>query len=126
VLENLTAASRRMDATMDAVEGMLGENRDDLRQAVQLLKGDLEGVGSLIASMERTLRGADQTLGHMDRILLENSDALEETLTNLRRGSQNLRELTRSLKERPWSAFFPAEAPERAGMDSRPTKETQK
>lgn len=126
VLENLTAASRRMDATLEAVQGLVGENRDDLHEAVHLLKRDLEGASNVLASMQRTLQGVDQALGHVDRTVLDNSDALEETLTNLRRSSQNLRELTQSLKERPWSAFFPAEAPEKPGMDSRPTKGAQK
>lgn len=126
VLENLTAASRRMDATMETVEGLLGENREDLREAVRLLKGDLEAAGSLLASMERTLQGVDSTLGHVDRTVLDNSDALDQTLANLRRSSQNLRELTQSLKERPWSAFFPTDLPEKPGMDSRPAKETRK
>jgi phospholipid/cholesterol/gamma-HCH transport system substrate-binding protein len=126
VLENLTAATRRMDGTMDAVQGLVGENRDDLREAVRLLKGDLEGAGSLLARMERTLQGVDQTLSHVDRTVLDNGDALEETLANLRRSSQNLRELTQSLKERPWSAFFPADQPEKPGMDSRPPKEARK
>lgn len=126
VLENLAEASRRMDATMDAVQGLVGENRDDLREAVRLLKGDLEGAGRLLAGMERTLQGVDRTVGHVDRTVLDNSDALEETLANLRRSSQNLRELTQSLKERPWAAFFPADLPEKPGMDSRPLKETRK
>ena len=126
VLENLTAASRRMDATMESVQGLVGENRDDLREAVRLLKGDLESAGGVLASMERTLQGVDRTLDHVDRTVLDNADALEETLANLRRSSQNLHELSRSLKERPWSAFFPVDAPERPGMDSRPSKEAQK
>jgi phospholipid/cholesterol/gamma-HCH transport system substrate-binding protein len=126
VLENLTAASQRMDATMDAVQGLVGENREDLREAVRLLKGDLEGAGGVLAGMERTLQGVDRALGHVDQTVVNNSEALEETVTNLRRSSQNLRELTRSLKERPWSAFFPPDMPDRPGMDSRPAKEAQK
>jgi phospholipid/cholesterol/gamma-HCH transport system substrate-binding protein len=126
VLENLTAASRRMDTTLETVQGVVGENRDDLHKAVQLLKQDLEGAGNVLARMELTLQGVDQTLGHVDRTVLDNRDALEETMTNLRRSSQNLRELTQSLKDRPWSLFFPAEAPEKPGMDSRPAKGGQK
>lgn len=126
VLENLTAASRRMDATLESVQGLVGENREDLREAVRLLNANLAGAASLLASMERTLQGVDRTLGHVDRTLLGNSDALEETLANLRRSSQNLRELSQSLKERPWSAFFPADTPEKPGMDSRPAKEARK
>ncbi len=126
VLENLTAASRRMDTTLETVQGVVGENRDDLRKAVQLLKQDLEDAGNVLARMERTLQGVDQTLGNVDRTVLDNRDALDETMTNLRRSSQNLRELTQSLRQRPWSLFFPAEAPEKPGVDSRPAKGAQK
>jgi len=126
VLENLTAASRRMDATLEAVQEVVGENREDLRKAARLLNADLAGLSSLLASMERTLQGVDRTLGHADRTMLNNSDALEETLANLRRSSQNLRELSQSLKERPWSAILPADVPEKPGMDPRPARERRK
>ena len=126
VLENLNTASRRMDATLESVQGLVGENRDNLRETVRLLKEDLEGAGVLLASMERTLRGVDQTINHLDQVVVNNSDDLEETVSNLRRSSQNLRELTRALKERPSSLFFSAEQPERPGMDARPAKETAK
>lgn len=126
VLENLTAASRRMDATLDAVQGLVGENRDDLRAAVRLLRADLEAASGLLVSMERTLHNADQTLTHVDRALVGNSDALDETLANLRRSTQNLREFTQSLKERPWNVLFPADGPEKPGGDSRPPKEARK
>lgn len=126
VLENLATASRRMDATLESVQELVGENREDLRKAARLLNADLAGAASLLASMERTLQGVDQTLGHVDRTLLNNSDALEETLANLRRSSQNLRELSQSLKERPWSAILPADTLEKPGMDPRPARERRK
>ena len=126
VLENLAAASRRMDTTLEALQGLVGENRDDLHKSVQLLKQDLEGAGNVLVRMEGALQGVDQTLGHVDRTVLENRDALDETISNLKRSSQNLRELTQSLKERPSGLFFQAEAPEKPGMDSRPTKGAQK
>jgi virulence factor Mce-like protein len=126
VLENLTASSRRMDATLTAVQELVGENREDLRKAARLLNADLAAAANLLASMERTLQGVDRTLAHADRTMLNNSDAFEETLANLRRSSQNLRELSQSLKERPWSAILPAEVPEKTGMDPRPSRERRK
>ncbi len=125
VLENLTTASRRMDTTLGAVETLVGENRDDIREAVRLLKADLDRAGGLLATMEQTLRNVDRTLGHVDRTLLGNSDALDETVANLRRSTQNLREFTQALKEQPWHLFFPPDRPEKPGMDSRPRAETR-
>lgn len=121
VLENFTAASRRMDTTMGAVEGMVGENREDVRDAVRQLKADLEAAARLFTAMEGTLQGVDRTLAHVERAVLGNSDALDDTLANLRRSTQNLREFTQALKERPRHVFFPPDIPEKPGMDSRPT-----
>ena len=121
VLENFTAASRRMDTTMGAVEGMVGENREDVRDAVRQLKADLEAAARLSTAMEGTLQGVDRTLAHVERAVLGNSDALDDTLANLRRSTQNLREFTQALKERPRHVFFPPDIPEKPGMDSRPT-----
>ncbi len=125
VLENLTAASRRLDTTLGAVETLVGENRDDIRDAVRFLKADLERAQGLIVTMEQTLHNVDRTLGHVDRTLLSNSDALDETMANLRRSTQNLREFTQALKERPWHLFFPPDRPEKPGLDSRPRAETK-
>ncbi len=139
VLENLTAASRRMDTTLGAVETLVGENRDDLREAVRLLRADLDKAGGLITTVEQTLHTADetlhtadqtfhtadQTLAHVDRVVVGNSDSLDEAMANLRRSTQNLREFTQSLKERPWNVIFPPDRPEKPGMDSRPRAETR-
>jgi phospholipid/cholesterol/gamma-HCH transport system substrate-binding protein len=132
LLENLTAASRRMDTTLGTAERtlgtaetILGENRDDIRDAVRFLKADLERAEGLIVTMEQTLHHVDRTLGHVDRTLLGNSDALEETMANLRRSTQNLREFTQALKERPWHVLFPPDRPEKPGLDSRPRAETR-
>ncbi len=121
VLENLTAASRRMDTTMGSLEGMVGENREDVRDAVRQLKADLDAAARVLAAMEGTLQGVDRTLAHVERAVLGNSDALDDTVANLRRSTQNLREFTQALKERPGHVFFPPDIPEKPGVDSRPT-----
>jgi phospholipid/cholesterol/gamma-HCH transport system substrate-binding protein len=126
-LENLTAASHRLDTTMGAVEGIVAENRGDLREATRLLRSDLERTADALAKIEQTfgtaermVGAAEQTIRHVDEIVVDNREGLDETLTSLRRSAQNLRELTQSLKERPWTTLFPASAPEKPGMESRP------
>jgi phospholipid/cholesterol/gamma-HCH transport system substrate-binding protein len=129
VLENMTTASRRLDSTLVAVEGLVGENRADIRDVVRQLKADLEMAAGLIRGVEGTLAGVDRTLGsvnrvveHADRVLLDNSEALDETVANLRRSTQNLREFTQSLKERPWNLVFPPDVPDKPGLEPRPVK----
>jgi ABC-type transporter Mla subunit MlaD len=114
-----------METALGTAETILGENRDDIRDAVRFLKADLERAEGLIVTMEQTLHNVDRTLGHVDRTLLGNSDALEETMANLRRSTQNLREFTQALKERPWHVLFPPDRPEKPGLDSRPRAETR-
>ncbi|HSB71263.1 MAG TPA: MlaD family protein [Candidatus Methylomirabilis sp.] len=125
-LEHVTAAAQRMDATLQTVEGLVAENRGDLREAARLLRSDLDRTGEVLlkldqtlGSAERTLGSAERTLQHADEALLDNRDSLDETLAHLRRSAQNLRELTQSLKERPWSTLFPAATPEKPGTESR-------
>jgi ABC-type transporter Mla subunit MlaD len=88
---------------------------------VRQLKADLEAAARLFTAVEGTLQGVDRTLAHMERAVLGNSDALDETMANLRRSTQNLREFTQTLKERPRHVFFPPDIPEKPGVDLRPT-----
>ena len=118
-LENLTAASHRMDTTMGAVEGIVTENRADLRESTRLLRSDLERAADALAKVEQTLNTAEQALRHVDETVLDNRENLDETMTSLRRSAQNLRELTQSLKEQPWTTLFPASAPAKPGMEPR-------
>ena len=132
-LEHVTEAARRMDATLGTVEGLVAENRGDIRESARLLRSDLDRAGEVLLKLDRTLSSAERALGtvertlgsaeralqHADEALLDNRDGLDETLAHLRRSAQNLRELTQSLKERPWSTLFPAAAPEKPGTESR-------
>jgi phospholipid/cholesterol/gamma-HCH transport system substrate-binding protein len=118
-LENLTAASHRMGTTLEAVDGVVTENRADLREATRLLRSDLERAADALTKVETTLGSAEQALRHADETVLDNREGLDETMTSLRRSAQNLRELTQSLKEQPWTTLFPAGTPEKPGMEPR-------
>lgn len=118
-LENLTDASRRMGTTLEAVEGVVTENRADLREATRVLRSDLEKAAEALAKVEQTLGSAEQALRHVDETVIDNREGLDETMTSLRRSAQNLRELTQSLKEQPWTTLFPASTPEKPGMEPR-------
>ena len=132
-LEHLGSASQRLDATVGTVQDVLTENRTDLRESVRSLRADLERVGGLITEVERTMEVAQralaetqQTVSHVDQFVTDNREGLDETLTDLRRSSQNLRELTQSVKERPWTLLRTVDVPEKPDLDSSTSKEPRR
>ncbi len=99
VLADGGALIRKVDASVD-------EKGGDLRGNLVALKVDLVRAKEVLDSMDRAI-------GNFDRVVTGNLETIEETLGNLRRASQNARELTQSLKERPWQVLFPTAQKER-------------
>jgi phospholipid/cholesterol/gamma-HCH transport system substrate-binding protein len=132
-LEHIGVASGRLEATVGTVQEVVAENRADLRESVQTLRTDLEHVGGLFAAVERTLESAQralaetqQTVSHVDQFVTDNREGLEEMLTDLRRSTQNLRELTQSVKERPWTLIRTVPVPEKPGLEPSTSKEPRR
>ena len=132
-LEHIGATSGRLEATVGTVQEVVAENRADLRESVRTLRTDLEQVGGLFAAVERTLESAQRalsetqrTVSRVDQVVIDNREGLEEMLADLRRSSQNLREFTQSLKERPWTLLRPAPVPEKPGLESSTAKEPRR
>jgi phospholipid/cholesterol/gamma-HCH transport system substrate-binding protein len=68
---------------------MVGENRADLRQA--------------LVELRRTLTNTTALTGRLDRTLDVNGENIDELLDNMRQVTQNLREFTSTIKNRPYS-----------------------
>jgi hypothetical protein len=56
----------------------------------------------------------------------DNREGLDETLTDLRRTAQNLREFTQAVKERPWTLLRTAPVSEKPGLESSTGKEPRR
>ena len=66
---------------------MIGENRQDIRAAVQKLRESLNTINSLTARLDQTLD--------------VNSENIDEILDNMRHVSENLKEFTQTIKTHP-------------------------
>lgn len=102
-LDNLQTASGKMAPTIDNLNGTIDkadkltghmdtvvvENRKQIRDTLERLQTSL-------AEAERMINDLDNTLG-------ANRGNLDETLENLRTTSQNLKQFTDTLKQRPYS-----------------------
>jgi ABC-type transporter Mla subunit MlaD len=87
--DELNALSQHADETIRNVNGTV----TDLREPV---RNDL-------ASLQSTLLQAKQLLGDMQALVRANDYKIDDTIEHLRTATENLDELTDSVKQRPWS-----------------------
>lgn len=89
LLDDLRKTSAEANKTLDHVDSMIGENREDVRAAVIQLRKSLTTVSDLT--------------GRLDQTLEVNSENIDEMLENFRHVSQNLKEFTDIIKARPYT-----------------------
>src|SRR5499427_281789 len=112
---------QRIQAVLDNVNGMLATERpkidrltDQLNelsqhadQTIQNVNGTVtdmrEPIRTDLAELQNTLQQAKQLLGDMQVMVRANDYKINDTVENLRTATDNLDQLTDSLKQRPWS-----------------------
>ena len=87
--DQLNALSQHADETMQNVNGTVSDVR--------------EPIGKDLAELQSTLLQAKQLLSDMQMLVRANDYKIDDTIENLRTATQNLDELTDSVKQRPWS-----------------------
>jgi phospholipid/cholesterol/gamma-HCH transport system substrate-binding protein len=89
LLDDLRKTSAEANKTLDHVDGLIGENRADIRQAVVQLRKSLTNVNDLT--------------GRIDQTLDVNSENIDEMLENFRHVSENLKQFTETIKTKPYT-----------------------
>jgi len=87
--DQLNALSQHADDTIQNVNGTVSDVREPIRKD--------------LADLESTLLQAKQLLSDMQLLVRANDYKIDDTIENLRTATQNLDELTDSVKQRPWS-----------------------
>jgi phospholipid/cholesterol/gamma-HCH transport system substrate-binding protein len=87
--DQLNTLSQHADETVQNVNGTVSEEREPIRKDV---------VG-----LQNTLLQAKQLLADMQVLVRANDYKIDDTIENLRTATENLDDLTQSVKERPWS-----------------------
>lgn len=106
----VTNARPKIDAMLDQVSGVtakLGPVVDHADGAIQNISGTVseirEPLRKDLAELQTTLQEAKGLLANMQVMVRANDSRIDETLENLRLTTQNLSDLTNSVKQRPWS-----------------------
>ncbi len=89
ISDQLSALSQHADDTVQNINGTVSDVREPVRKD--------------LVELQNTLQQAKQLLGDMQVIVRANDYKIDDTVENLRVATDNLDQLTDSLKQRPWS-----------------------
>jgi ABC-type transporter Mla subunit MlaD len=89
ISDQLIALTQHADDTVQNVNGTVSDIREPVRKD--------------LVDLQNTLQQAKQLLGDMQVIVRANDYKINDTVENLRVATDNLDQLTDSLKQRPWS-----------------------
>jgi len=87
--DQLNALSERADETIQNVNGTVNDVREPVRKD--------------LVELQNTLLEAKQLLANMQVLVRANDYKIDDTIDNLRTATENLDQLTESVKQRPWS-----------------------
>ena len=87
--DQLNALSQHADETVQNVNGTVSDVREPVRKD--------------LAELQNTLLEAKQLLADMQVLVRANDYKIDDTIENLRTATENLDQLTESVKQRPWS-----------------------
>ena len=103
VNEMLATERPKIDRLTDQLN-LLSQHADDTIQNVNGTVTDVrEPVRKDLAELQNTLLEAKQLMSDMQVLVRANDYKIDDTIENLRTATQNLDELTDSVKQRPWS-----------------------
>jgi phospholipid/cholesterol/gamma-HCH transport system substrate-binding protein len=92
ISDEVLKLTKHADATFSNADGTITALREPIQADLGELRAALEQARSLIGSIEAVVRA--------------NSDDTHDMLENLRRAAGNLKDVTASVKERPWSLIW--------------------
>jgi phospholipid/cholesterol/gamma-HCH transport system substrate-binding protein len=87
--DQLNALTQHADETIQNVNGTVSDVREPVRKD--------------LAELQNTLLQAKQLLADMQVLVRANDYKIDDTIENLRTATENLDQLTESVKQRPWS-----------------------
>jgi len=121
VLQNLERASVQASGTLDQANRTLNE----IQTAAKTANGTFVSANRTIeeirdplktdlTELQRTMTEARRLIADLNTVVSANRYNIDDTLENFRAASENLRALTASVRQRPWTLLRGRAAPDRA------------
>ena len=121
VLQNLEHASSQASGVIEQASGAFNDIQTAARTANDTFASANQTIGEIrdpmkadLAELQRTMTEARHLIANLNTVVSANRSNIDDTLDNFRAASDNLRELTASVKQRPWLLIRGKAAPDRA------------
>ena len=102
-LSNVETASARLTPLLDDLKGTMAQANDTLGHLDGVVLENRADLRASVSELRQTLLTAGSVMDQLDRTLSYNSDNIDQTLENVRVTTQQLKELTETLKRRPYT-----------------------
>ena len=113
ITDQVTEMLVKADRLLVDFQAVAEETKATVANANRTLDETREPLKSNLVELEATLKQARRTLEDIQAIVVVNEDNINETLENLRVSSQNLKEMSDELRQRPWSLIRVKPKPDR-------------
>lgn len=110
---NLDKVAASLKTTTDKLASVLGEieeivkvNKGDVSGLIRKAREDVEKAGEMIRSFESTAKSVDKTSKSLDRVIDYQSRNIENLINTMTSTTEELQELLREIKHKPWSIIY--------------------
>ena len=114
VLQNLERASLQANVALNEAHTAARTANDTFANANRTIDEIRDPVKTNLAELQRTMTDARRLILDLSTVVSANRHNIDDTLENFRVASENLRELTASVKQRPWALIRGKPSPDRA------------
>jgi phospholipid/cholesterol/gamma-HCH transport system substrate-binding protein len=102
-LSNVQTASVRLVPLLDDLKKTMAQANDALGHVDAVVLENRQDLRSSVTELRQTLLTASAVMDQLDRTLDYNADNIDQTLENVRVTTQHLKDLTETLKRRPYT-----------------------
>jgi phospholipid/cholesterol/gamma-HCH transport system substrate-binding protein len=102
-LANLETVSGKLGPTVDSTHATIENANKLVNNLNAVVQEDRQAFHDALLRLNTTLDDARLLLGHVDDTLTSNRPDLDELIENFRDSSENLRQFTETIKQRPFS-----------------------
>jgi phospholipid/cholesterol/gamma-HCH transport system substrate-binding protein len=102
-LANVQSASARLTPVLDDLKKTMAQANDALAHIDAVVIENRKDLRQSVTELQQTLMTASAVMDRLDRTLEYNADSIDQTIENVRVTTRNLKELTTTLKHRPYT-----------------------
>jgi phospholipid/cholesterol/gamma-HCH transport system substrate-binding protein len=113
ITDQVLTLAKHADSVVVSVEPLVANTDRTMTNVNSTIDAIREPLTKNLTELQQTIQSAKTLLASIQNIVQTNDTDISEMIQNLRSTSENLQELTDSVKQRPWSLIRIKQAPDR-------------